>query len=147
MSRDKTLILIKIVEEAEIANNLHGHNNAHSPFCRQDTCMLHPPVKYSKLEHIESIDRVLRGIARLLRPGGHLIFTSPTEAFSDYLALHSKYYVARRNRHFIHLNLWPFEEWVRRLEQVGLQIENSGLSSAPTGYVCGIGSNCRRGFI
>ena len=80
-------------------------------------------VSNSTLEHIEHIDDALEAIARALRPGGKLIFTAPTEAFSRWMALPLPGYVRWRNRHFIHQNLWPVEEWDRRLKRVGLEIE------------------------
>ncbi len=77
----------------------------------------------SVLEHIPQIDTALAAAARALRPGGRLIFTCPSAAFSHWLVLPTQGYAARRNRHFQHLNLWPVEEWQRRLEQAGLSVE------------------------
>jgi SAM-dependent methyltransferase len=77
----------------------------------------------SVLEHVPHIDAALAAAARVLRSGGHFIFTTPTEAFSRWLFLPSASYAARRNRHFQHLNLWPVEEWDRRLSAVGLKVE------------------------
>lgn len=80
-------------------------------------------VSNSVLEHIERIDEALAAASRALRPGGKLIFTTPTEAFSRWLALPFPRYVQKRNRHFIHVNLWTVEEWAGRLGQVGMEIE------------------------
>jgi SAM-dependent methyltransferase len=80
-------------------------------------------ISNSVLEHITEIDSALAAAARALRPGGRLIFTAPTEHFSRTLALPGSRYAARRNRHFQHLNLWPLEEWARRLERAGLHLE------------------------
>lgn len=77
----------------------------------------------SVLEHIAEIDAVLATIARVLRPGGCLIFTTPTAVFSRWLALPLRGYAAKRNRQLGHLNLWTVEEWTARLEQVGLEVE------------------------
>jgi SAM-dependent methyltransferase len=79
-------------------------------------------ISNSVLEHIPQIDAALAAAARALRPGGKLIFTAPTEHFSQTLALPGSGYADRRNRHFQHLNLWPIEEWQRRLARAGLQI-------------------------
>jgi SAM-dependent methyltransferase len=76
----------------------------------------------SVLEHIEGIDAALAVIARLLRPGGRLVFTVPSEAFGRWLILPSRAYARRRNRQLIHLNLWPTSEWTRRLARAGLQV-------------------------
>lgn len=78
----------------------------------------------SVLEHVEDIDRVLEAAARLLCPGGRLVFTAPTEAFSAWLALPLTGYAAWRNRHYDHLNLWTLEHWSARLERAGLRIES-----------------------
>ncbi len=80
-------------------------------------------VSNSVLEHIPSIDAVLMSAARALKPGGRLVFTCPTEAFSKWLTLPGAGYAARRNRHFQHLNLWGVEEWERRLARAGLRID------------------------
>jgi SAM-dependent methyltransferase len=76
----------------------------------------------SVMEHIASIDAALAVIARLLRPGGRLVFTVPSEAFGRWLIVPSQAYACRRNRQLIHLNLWPTSEWARRLAGAGLQI-------------------------
>ncbi len=80
-------------------------------------------VSNSVLEHIPAIDAVLMSAARVLRPGGRLIFTCPTETFSRWLALPGAGYAARRNRHFQHLNLWSVEDWKQHLLQAGLCID------------------------
>ena len=80
-------------------------------------------VSNSVLEHVPELDLVLRATARLLRPGGRLVFTAPTEAFSAWLALPHPGYAAWRNRHYAHLNLWPLERWRARLESAGLRVE------------------------
>lgn len=79
-------------------------------------------VSNSVLEHVPRIDEALAAVARVLRPGGRLILTAPTEAFSRQLALPLAPYAAWRNRHLAHLNLWPVEEWTRRLERAGLEV-------------------------
>ncbi len=76
----------------------------------------------SVLEHLPRIDAVLEMVARVLRPGGRLIFTVPTEAFSAWLALPVAGYAERRNRALGHLNLWPVERWVQALKRVGLEV-------------------------
>ncbi len=80
-------------------------------------------VTNSVLEHLPRIDAVLSVISRVLKPGGRLITTSPTEAFSAWLALPSKRYAARRNRALAHLNLWPVEQWAEHLRRAGMEIE------------------------
>jgi SAM-dependent methyltransferase len=77
----------------------------------------------SVLEHLPDPNGVLAAIAHVLRPGGRLILTVPTSAFSCWLFLPSARYATRRNRQLIHRNLWPAHEWARRLARVGLEVE------------------------
>jgi SAM-dependent methyltransferase len=77
----------------------------------------------SVLEHLPRLDATLEVVARVLRPGGQLVFTAPTEAFSTQLLLPSKRYAVWRNSQLSHLNLWPLERWVHHLERVGLEVE------------------------
>jgi SAM-dependent methyltransferase len=80
-------------------------------------------ISNSVLEHIPNIEDALDAAARLLRPGGKLIFTVPTEAFSEWLAVPSRRYATWRNQHLCHLNLWSAEQWTQQLERVGLRVE------------------------
>jgi SAM-dependent methyltransferase len=80
-------------------------------------------VSNSVLEHIADIDTALATIARILRPGGRLIFTTPTPTFSQWLAFPLRGYAERRNRELCHLNLWSAECWAMHLAQVGLEVE------------------------
>ncbi len=86
-------------------------------------CSIGTVFSNSVLEHAARIDDALQAAARVLKPGGRLVFTVPTEAFSRWLALPIAGYAARRNRGFNHRNLWTVEEWARRLEQAGLQVD------------------------
>ncbi len=77
----------------------------------------------SVLEHLPGIDETLTSIARVLRPGGKLVFTCPTEQFSSWLVLPLKQYTTWRNQKLCHLNLWSVECWRHHLKQAGLEIE------------------------
>ncbi len=77
----------------------------------------------SVLEHLPHLDAVLEAVARVLRPGGRLIFTIPTEAFSRWLVLPSTRYADWRNRQLCHLNLWPTGRWIEHLHSAGLEVE------------------------
>ncbi len=79
-------------------------------------------VSNSVLEHVPEIDRTLRAVAGMLRPGGTLVTTSPSAAFSRMLISADRGYVARRNRLYQHLNLWSLEEWRDRLAAAGLEV-------------------------
>lgn len=80
-------------------------------------------VSNSVLEHVERIDAALAAVSRLLRPGGRLIFTAPTEAFSRWLTFPSPVYAATRNRTLAHHNLWTATQWAERLQRAGLDVE------------------------
>ena len=80
-------------------------------------------VSNSVLEHIPHLDAVLEVVARILHPGGKLIFTVPTEAFSEWLALPITGYATWRNQQLCHLNLWSVEQWTQQLKRVGLEVE------------------------
>ncbi len=80
-------------------------------------------ISNSVLEHLPVIDGVLGTAARLLMPGGRILFTVPTEAFPRWLIVPYRRYGAWRNRAYEHRNLWTSEEWSRRLGAAGLEIE------------------------
>jgi SAM-dependent methyltransferase len=80
-------------------------------------------VSNSVLEHLPQIDRVLQTVVRLLRPGGQLIFTAPTAAFSTWLFLPAARYAAWRNRVLDHHNLWSPDCWAEHLAYAGLEVE------------------------
>src|SRR5947199_7803650 len=78
-------------------------------------------VRNSVLEHLPRIQAVLETIARVLRPGGRLIFTVPRDVFSRWLALPLTCYATWRNSQPCHINLWSTEGWISQLRQVGLE--------------------------
>ena len=80
-------------------------------------------VSNSVLEHLPGIDNVLQRIARMLRVGGRLIFTAPTQLFSKSLLLPFDRYVQWRNAHLLHVNLWSLGLWQAHLRQAGFEVE------------------------
>lgn len=81
------------------------------------------------LEHIPSVEQVLSEIARVLRPGGLLVFTVPTEKFTEYLCVPDVSSPKERreiaewlNRRLDHRNLWSVERWEKELERCGLRL-------------------------
>jgi SAM-dependent methyltransferase len=87
----------------------------------------------SVLEHIPDIDAVCREVARVLRPGGQLVFTVPSDRFGDYLfwptllrALGLERlagrYASSVNRVFAHHHTDSPERWRTRLEAAGLEL-------------------------
>jgi 2-polyprenyl-3-methyl-5-hydroxy-6-metoxy-1,4-benzoquinol methylase len=86
------------------------------------------------LEHVERLDPALAEIARVLQPGGRLIFTVPSEHFGSLLFVASLFqriglgvvagaYAAVVNRLLGHRYLLTPDEWRRRLEAAGLRVE------------------------
>lgn len=80
-------------------------------------------VSNSVLEHIPDLKLALKAIARVLKPEGRLIFTTPTAAFSQWLAFPFNRYANWRNQQLCHLNLWSSDRWQMELSQIGLQVE------------------------
>ncbi len=89
-------------------------------------------ISNSVLEHISDIESVLSEVARVLRPGGRLVFTVPSEYFSGSLVLPFRAYGRRRNRRFAHINLWTLEAWKKRLLYAGLDVEFTRLYLQPS---------------
>jgi len=89
----------------------------------------------SSLEHMDGIAMVLREVERLLRHGGALVFTVPTEELSSLLfgttftqrfglRRSAKWYAARKNAAKYHTNLHGSDWWQRELGLVGLQVKS-----------------------
>jgi SAM-dependent methyltransferase len=87
----------------------------------------------SVLEHIPDVEAVCREVARVLRPGGQLVFTVPSDHFGDFLFWPSVLralglgavaarYAGAMNRVFVHHHTDPAEQWRARLERVGLEV-------------------------
>jgi SAM-dependent methyltransferase len=80
-------------------------------------------ISNSVVEHLTRLDGALDGIVRVLAPGGRFIFTTPTDIFSEWLALPSPNYAVWRNRQLAHRTLLSAGDWAERLAAVGLQVE------------------------
>jgi len=91
-------------------------------------------ISVSTLEHILGVEKTLREAFRVLRPGGALLFTVPSDRFSRMLAiprmlstLHAaalgRAYARAVNSLLSHVNLWSPQEWRACVERVGFDIE------------------------
>ncbi len=90
-------------------------------------------VSNSVLEHIPHLDAVLQEVARVLQPGGWLVFSVPNHRFAPMLSL-ARWServglkgVARRYRAWFqrisrHVHCDAPEVWVPRLERAGFQV-------------------------
>ncbi|MCC7243960.1 MAG: glycosyltransferase, partial [Acidobacteria bacterium] len=93
-------------------------------------------VANSTLEHVESLDAVIREVARVLRPGGRLVMTVPSHRFGDMLAVPTvavrlglralaARYVGWFNTRSRHVTTEGPGQWRRRLDAQGLRVTRS----------------------
>lgn len=78
----------------------------------------------SVLEHITNIDGVLREVARVLRLGGHLLFTVPGPEFHQCLRGprfgDRAAYLRETDARCAHLRYWDAADWSEHLQKAGL---------------------------
>lgn len=85
------------------------------------------------LEHISDLDIALKEISRLLKRGGRLITTSPTDTYPCLLFYYrllnhfgfsnlAKTYINYVNNKFNHKHLIGRKDWAKRLEKAGLSL-------------------------
>ena len=82
-------------------------------------------VSNSVVEHLANLDATLAAVTQALRPGGRLIFTTPGESFSQWLAAPVASYARWRNRRLVHRNIESLEAWRDRLALAGLTLETA----------------------
>lgn len=78
----------------------------------------------SVLEHIKDIDKVLKEIRRLLKPGGLLIITMPSDKLCEYLGW-GKLYGRWFNKKYHHYHLYSLKKWEELLRKEGLRLVDS----------------------
>lgn len=87
----------------------------------------------SVLEHVEPLDEVLADVRRVLRAGGRLVFTAPSDAFRGELLWPrllraagagelAERYVAALDRRVAHVNYLSADAWRERLRHHGLEM-------------------------
>ena len=75
------------------------------------------------LEHIPQPEKVISESARVLKKGGILVFTVPSENFSSMLLSKNKHYIAFRNNSLKHFNLYSVARWKEILNRFNLRLE------------------------
>ena len=78
----------------------------------------------SVLEHIKEIDKVLKEVKRVLKPGGWLIATMPSDKLGEYLGW-GGWYAWWFNRKYHHYHLYNLNKWEELLRKAGLKLEKS----------------------
>lgn len=89
-------------------------------------------ISICALEHISQADKVFSGIYRVLKKGGRLIFTVPSENFGSYLFGSrvlsllglkglAKRYGDKKNDKSGHLLVYPPSQWKKSLEETGFR--------------------------
>lgn len=74
----------------------------------------------SVLEHIKDIDKVLKEIKRVLKPGGLLMATMPSNQLGEYLGW-GKGYAWWFNQKYHHYHLYSLKKWEELLRGAGLK--------------------------
>lgn len=88
------------------------------------------------IEHIYGIDKVLSEVARVLRPQGLFIFTTPSHQYRDFLYFYqvfnrlrlpslAEWYTQKRNKMLNHYNCFSREDWQKKLSSFGFQLIES----------------------
>jgi SAM-dependent methyltransferase len=83
----------------------------------------------SVLEHIDDLEPVLREVGRLLRLGGHFVFTVPGPDFhaclrGPRLGGSRDAYLRRLDERLAHRRYWNRAEWTSALERHGMRVES-----------------------
>ena len=91
----------------------------------------------SVIEHIPDNNAVLNEVSRILRRGGHFIFTCPSDQFRYNLFIStilnkvglrflSRWYIKKRNNLLNHYHLYSHIEWTKKLKKRRLKVVDYG---------------------
>ncbi|MGD2144264.1 MAG: class I SAM-dependent methyltransferase [Anaerolineae bacterium] len=80
---DPWLDQLKRAAELNVYGHIHQGNGRHLPYADQAFSMV---FSNSVLEHVPSVEPILRHVRRVLIPGGRFVFTVPSDAFRRMLA-------------------------------------------------------------
>lgn len=94
----------------------------------------HTIISNCALEHVNGIEISLAGIARVLKSGGHLIMSVPSNNLNDWylnklifekLSLHKygEHLLEKYNKRQAHINIYSLNIWRKKLEDVGFKIQ------------------------
>ena len=75
----------------------------------------------SVLEHIKDLDKVLVEVFRVLKPGGRLVFTVPTDKLGEFLGW-GRWYALLFNKKYNHYHLYDLRKWKEILGKHGLKV-------------------------
>jgi SAM-dependent methyltransferase len=82
----------------------------------------------SVLEHVDDIPGIFKEVARVLRPGGHFLFTVPGDQFRSCLGgpllpgANREQYLDDLDARVAHRRYWNQSEWQSNLREVGLEM-------------------------
>jgi SAM-dependent methyltransferase len=91
-------------------------------------------ISNSVLEHIPDLEPVLTECYRVLRTGGHLLFSAPSDHFTDWLIgrkLFGERYARFFNRISRHYHCEGAQAWQARLTRAGLVLERAWYYFSP----------------
>lgn len=133
-------------EEVELARGLGLYQRLHVAF---GDAVPEPDATFdivfsnSVLEHIPNIEPVLSEVARLLRPGGKFVFTTPGHGFhaslsgpglTGWLATGERdrdRYLEALDRRVAHFRYWDDTLWKAKLEAAGLRLSHASWYLTP----------------
>ena len=122
--------ILRLAQRRHVYSHLDAASAAHIPYAdgRFPTVL-----ENWALEHMPDLDAVFSEVARVLRPGGHFVFSVPTDIHNDNLliagildriGLHT---AASRYREWfrkmqVHYHMYAPDEWQRRIEALGFKV-------------------------